>query len=191
MKQSYQSTLAVQAQATGKSALDAGLGLSTHYKIEARNAQGQHLWTEEFDNIVVTAGLNDALDKHFKASSYTSAWYVGLLSGTPTVDAGDTMGTHAGWTEIVAYDELVRQTLTLGSISGGSVSNTAAPAVFTISTNSTTVGGAFLSNGSAKATDSGYNTGVLYGAGAFTGGNKTLSDGDSLSITVTLTATAA
>ena len=98
------------------------------------------------------------------------------------------MGTHAGWTEVVAYDELVRQTLTLGTASAGSISNTAAKAVFTISANGTDIGGAFVSTGSAKATDSGYNTGVLYGAGAFTAGNKSLDDGDTLTVTITLTA---
>ncbi|GAG46997.1 unnamed protein product, partial [marine sediment metagenome] len=36
----------------------------------------------------------------------------GLTDGTPTPAAGDTMASHGGWTEVVAYDEGVRQTLT-------------------------------------------------------------------------------
>lgn len=34
-------------------------------------------------------------------------------------------------------------------------------------------------------------TGVLYGAGAFTGGDRTVASGDTLNVTVTLTAAAA
>jgi len=191
MNQDIIADMTVSATAQRGAAISAGKGLKTHYVCEARDPQGRLKWVDEFDNIVVTAGLTDSLDKHFKGSSYNAAWYVGLLSATPTVDAGDTMGTHAGWTEVVAYDELVRQTLTLGTASAGSISNTAAKAVFTISTDSTDIGGAFVSTGSAKATDSGYNTGVLYGAGAFTAGNKSLDDGDTLTVTITLTATAA
>jgi hypothetical protein len=191
MNQDIKAEMTVSATAQRGAALSVSKSLQTLYSVAAHDPQGRLKWTDEFHNIVVTAGLNDSLDKHFKGSNYTAAWYVGLLSATPTVDPTDTMASHDGWTEVAAYDEAVRQTLTLGSISGGSVSNTAAKAVFTISTDSTDIGGAFISNGSAKATDSGYNTGVLYGAGAFTQGNKSLDDGDTLTVTVTLTATAA
>ena len=145
------------------------------------------LWEAVGHNLVVTAGLNDSLDKHFKGSSYTAAWYVGLVSGTPTVAAGDIMSSHAGWTEITAYDEANRQTLTLGSVSAGSVDNSASKAVFTISANGTTIGGAFVTTSNTR----GGTTGTLYGAGArSTGNNKTIDDNDTLSVTITLTATA-
>lgn len=162
-----------------------GIKLENHYKVEAfRN--GKLLWSEEFDNIVVTAGLNDSLDKHLKGSSYTAAWYVGLLSATPTVNAADTMASHAGWTEIADYDEATREVLTLGTVSAGSVDNSASKASFTIN-GSVTVGGAFTTSVSTKSG----STGVLYGAGAFTGGNRALVSGDTLNVTVTCTAAAA
>lgn len=160
--------------------------LSTHYSIECRDAFGNLKWTDEFDNLVVTAGLNDSLDKHFKGSSYTAAWYVGITAGTPTFAAGDTMSSHGGWTEVTAYDEAVRQTLTLGTVSAGSVDNSANKARFTISSNSTTIGGAFVVTNSTK----GGTSGTLYGGGALSGGNKTLDDNDTLDVTITLTATA-
>jgi len=191
MDEIQQNEIAVGASAGRRAEVGATLKLSTHYVVECRDARGNLKWVDEFDNLVVTAGLTDSLDKHFKGSNYTSAWYVGLTAGTPTFDAGDTMGTHGGWTEVAAYDELVRQTLTLGTVSAGSVSNTASKAVFTIKTNTTTIGGAFVASSSAKASDSGFNTGVLYGGGAFAAGNKVLDDNDTLTITVTLTATAA
>lgn len=56
-------------------------------------------------------------------------------------------------------------------------------AVFTISSNSTTIGGAFVTTNNTK----GGSTGTLYGGAAFTGGNKTLGNTDTLTVTVTLT----
>lgn len=113
--------------------------------------------------------------------------YAGLTDGTPTAAAGDTMSSHAGWVEVTAYDEAARQTLTLGSVSAGSVDNSASKAVFTISANATIVGGAFIVSNSTK----GGTTGVLYGIGAFSGGDRTLADGDTITITITATAAAA
>lgn len=173
-----------EAQARG--GLVGGRVLKTHYKFEAFDKHGNLKWIEEFDNLVVNAGLDDSLDKHLKGSGYTAAWYVGLTDGTPTPAAGDTMSSHAGWAEVTAYDEAVRQTLTLGSVSSQSVDNSASKATFTISTNSTTIGGAFITNNSTK----GGSTGTLYGVGAFTAGDKTLDDDDTLNVTVTLTASA-
>ena len=167
--------------------MELGIKRSTHYDIECRDRNGNLLWTDEIDNLVVDAGLNDALDKHLKGSSYSAAWYVGLADGTPTFAAGDTMaGAHAGWAEVTAYDEAARQTLTLGSVSAKSVDNSASKAVFTCSTDATTIGGAFITSVNTR----GGTTGVLYGGGAFTGGDKTIGDGDTLTITVTCTAAA-
>lgn len=162
------------------------VGVKSLYHIECHGPDGRLKWADDIHNLVVTAGLNDLLDKTFKGSSYTAAWYVGLADGTPTFAAGDTMSSHAGWVEITAYDEAVRQTLTLGSVSSGSVDNTASKAVFTIATNSTTIGGAFVTTNNTK----GGSTGTLYGGGAFSAGDKTIDDNDTLTVTITLTATA-
>ncbi len=160
--------------------------LSTHFDVVCRGPDGKLKWTDEFDNLVVNAGLDDSLDKHLKGSSYTAAWYVGLTDGTPSFAAGDTESSHAGWTEVTAYDEANRQTLTLGSVSGQSVDNSASKAVFTIDTNDTTVGGAFITTTATK----GGSVDTLYGGGAFTAGDKTIDDGDSLTLTITCTAAA-
>lgn len=160
--------------------------LAVHWHIECWDPHGKLKWTEDYHNLVVNEGLDDSLDKHFKGSSYTAAWYVGLTDGSPTFAAGDTMASHSGWTEVTAYDEAARLTLTLGSVSGQSVDNSGSPAQFTISANNTTVGGTFLVTDSTK----GGTSGTLYGGGAFSAGDKTLDDNDTLSVTVTLTATA-
>lgn len=161
--------------------------VGSFYEFWAFDPDGNLKWYECNHNLVVNAGLNDLLDKYFKGSTYTAAFYVGLTDGTPTVAAGDTMASHAGWAEVTAYDEANRQTLTLGSVSSQAVNNGASKATFTIDTNSTTIGGAFLTTNNTK----GGSTGILYGGAAFTGGDKTLDDGDTLAVQINLSAAAA
>lgn len=164
----------------------AGIVLENWWDFECHDKDGNLLWTERAKNLVTTVGLNDILDKYLKGSSYTAAWYVGLLSATPTLAAGDTMSSHAGWTEVTSYDESVRQTLTLGTVSGGSVDNSASKAQFTINA-AVTAGGAFVTTNSTKSGTSG----TLYAEVAFTSGNKSLADTNVLSVTITLTAASA
>lgn len=142
------------------------------------------LWIDENHNLVVMVGLNDSLDKQFKASSYTAAWYVGIVTGTPSFAEGDTMASHAGWNEVAPYSG-ARPTLSLGSIVSGSVDNSASKATYSI-TNDMVVGGAFL----VTLPTAGQTSGTVYGGAAFSGGNRTVANGDTLNVTVTLTATA-
>ena len=156
---------------------------STLYQVDCFDSDGNLKWQDEFHNLVVTAGLNDALDKQFKASAYTAAWYVGLTGSSPTFAAADTMASHSGWTESTAYSESVRQTLTLGSVASGSVDNSASKATYSINATAT-IGGAFVTTSNTKSG----TTGTLYGGGAFTGGNRSVVSGDTLQVTITLTA---
>ncbi len=143
------------------------------------------LWIEEAPNLVVMAGLTDSIDKHFKGSSYTAAWYVGLVSGTPTFAEGNTMDSHAGWFEVAPYAG-ARPTLTLGTVVSGSVDNSANKAAYTINA-TMVVGGAFL----VTLPTASQTSGTLYGGAAFTGGNRSVASGDTLNVTTTLSATAA
>lgn len=165
----------------------AQIKVQNHYRIEAFSPSGDLKWVEEFSNIVPTGGLNDVLDKYLKGSAYTAAFFIGLTDGTPTVAAGDTMASHAGWAEVTAYSEGTRPALTLGAVSGGSVDNSASKATFTISANGTAIGGAFMATDSTK----GGTTGVLYSVAAFAAGDKSLDSGDTLSVTVTCTSASA
>jgi len=159
--------------------------MENYYTVEAHR-DGVLLWREFITNLVVTEGLTDSIDKYFKGAAYTAAFYVGLTATVPTFAAGNTMAVHAGWTEVVAYSESVRQTFTLGTVTAGSASNTASKAVFTINADSTVIGGAFVTTNNTKSG----TTGILYGGGAFTA-DRTLMNGDVLSVTITVTASAA
>ncbi|MBI5035558.1 MAG: hypothetical protein HZB51_34130 [Chloroflexi bacterium] len=157
--------------------------LENHWVVECFDKNGKLKWRDEFDNLVMTGGKNDVLDKYFKGSAYTAAWYVGLTGATPTFAAGDTMASHAGWTENSAdYSQATRPALTLGTPSAGSVDNSASKAVFSI-TGTASIGGAFIVTVSTK----GGSTGTLYGGAAFAEGNRSVVNGDTLNVTVTLT----
>jgi hypothetical protein len=139
-------------------------------------------WRESFGNIVVTAGLNKLLDATFKTGLATPAWYVGL-KGTGSIVAGDTMGSHAGWSEITPYSNANRPTFTPGSVAGGSVDNSASKAVFNINATDT-VYGSFLTDNNTK----GGTTGTLYGGGDFAA-NRPVASGDTLNCQLTITQT--
>lgn len=184
METKRKSEIKVQAGLDAVGGVRVGMGRATRYRIECVDPQGQVRWVEEFDNLVVNEGLNDSLDKQFKASGFTAAWYVGLTDGTPTVAAGDTMASHAGWAEVTGYSQATRPALSLGSVSGQSVDNSASKAVFSINA-TVTAGGAFVTTNNTK----GGTTGILYGGGAFSQ-DRALVNGDTLNVQVTLTAAA-
>lgn len=129
-------------------------------------------------NQVTLAGLDNVLDTYFRGSAYTAANFIGLVGASPTVNAGHTMNSHAGWTEVTAYSQSSRPAYSPAASSGQTVSNSVNPAIFTINANSTTVGGAFICTNA----DKGGTTGVLYGVVAFDLGDQVLNVGDTLRV---------
>ena len=160
------------------------LRLKNTWEVVCKGSDGKEKWRELNDNLIVTAGLNSLLTEYFKGSSYTAAWYVGLKS-TGTALAADTMSSHSSWTENTTFSESVRQTLTLGTPAAGSVNNSSSKATFSIN-GSTTIFGAFLVTNNTK----GGTAGTLYGVVDF-GSSRAVISGDTLEITVTLTAASA
>ena len=133
-----------------------------------------------FNNLVTTAGKNFALDTVMTGSGYTGAWYLGLVDDTPTFDVADTMSSHAGWTENENYSEGARPTTAWSSASAGSKALSGA-LDFSINAVTQTIAGCFLTTVATK----GGTTGTLYSAGAFTGGDKAVTTGDTLQVSYT------
>ena len=158
--------------------------INQHYRVDCFDKEGKLKWTEEFDNLVVTAGLNKYLDATLKTGLATPLWYCGL-KGTGNPAAADTMASHATWSEITPYSNATRPAWTPGTIAAGSVSNTASKAVFTINAG-TTVYGAFMADENTK----GGSTGTLLGAGNF-GTERVVISADTLNVTVTCSIAAA
>lgn len=156
------------------------IGVTGHYDVQCVGPDGQVKWVDSIENLVVTVGKNDLLDKYFAGSAYTAAWYMGLVDGasSPTYAAGDTLASHAGWTESTAYSGTNRATVAWNSASAGSKASTAT----SFSINATaTIAGALLTVTQVRAT----TTGVLYSAGSFSGGNRSVANGDTLNVTYT------
>jgi hypothetical protein len=150
------------------------------YTATCFDKDGNVKWSEQFPNLVVTEGKNDLLTKYFKGSAYTAAWYIGLVDGAsaPTYNAADTMASHAGWTENTSYSNSTRVAPTFGTASAGSLATTAT--AFNIN-GTATIAGCFMVTNSTKSG----TTGILYSAGSFTGGNKSVTSGDTLNVTYT------
>lgn len=151
------------------------------FEVECFGPDGQLKWQDSFENLVVTEGLEYILGILLKGETPSDPWYIGLTDGTPTVDAGDSLtGTHAGWTEVTAYSESTRQEFVDGAISTNEVDNSASKASFSINSDATTIGGAFLADDSTQGAN-----GTLLCVGAFTGGDKTADNGDTLTVQYT------
>jgi hypothetical protein len=159
---------------------DMGLVLPLVYSVECRDADGRLKWRERIHNLVTTEGKNSLGNVYFRASAQITAWFVGLKN-TGTIAASDTAATHGGWAEFTSYSEATREALTLAAFSSGTSTNTASPAVFTIS-GSGTVAGAFVASVSAKSSGSG----VLYSVADFSS-PQTVVATDEITVTVTVT----
>lgn len=158
---------------------------SVRREVERLLSGSRQLFKLEYKNIVVNQGLNDLLDVTLSGATQDTTWFVMLTDGTPTVAAADTLASHGGWVEVTAYDEAARVAWVDAGASSQAITNAASPAVFTINANGTVIGGAALSGVSSGT------SGRLFAAGAFTGGDKTLGDNDTLDVTAAFTAAAA
>jgi hypothetical protein len=171
--------------------MDEGAAAKGYFTFQCLDKDGKLKWEDVVPNLVVNVGLQDMNAQYFKGSSYTAAWYIGLYgagaSNTPA--AGDTMASHAGWTEVVPYSNATRPAATFGTATTANPSvqtNSASPASFTINATQV-VGGAFLVNNSTKSG----STGTLFSASDFTSpGDRSVVSGDTLNVTYTFSLTA-
>lgn len=143
-------------------------------------------WADVAHNVVCTVGKNLALDTYLAGSAYTVVGpYMFLINtNASSAVAGDTMGSHAGWLEVGATNAPTytspRKTCAWSAASAGAKALSASLS-FPI-TSSGTVGGCGIVFGSSAVSTIDSTAGVLYSAGAFSGGSKTVSNGDTLSV---------
>jgi len=169
------------------------VGAGGVFTVTCVGADGQEKWSDTFHNLVVNQGLQDMNSKYFVGAGYTAAWYLGLVQGPgsgTTFAAADTLASHAGWTELVPGTAYTgnRQTATFGTATTADpsvIANTASPASFAMLVNGTVVAGAILASVNSGT------SGILFSAGDFTGGDKTVDNGDTLNVTYTFSLDAA
>jgi hypothetical protein len=178
------------------------LGIEGIYHVVCRDSAGNIKWEEDAPNLVTAVGKQALMDFYFGATgtaggTASGANYLGLCGGTATYAVTDTMAAHT-WTEVggttaPAYTGN-RQSVswTAASSSGSSPTNitskTGSALTFAM-TSSGTVNGCFIVSGAGALSTKDNTAGVLYSAGNFTGGSKTVANGDSLAVTYTTTAT--
>ena len=156
------------------------------YFFECYDKDGKLKWTAESTNKVVNTGLQymagTALDG---ATTRITAWYIGLVGAAATnqFNATDTLASHpaagsGGWTEINPYTgNRPAATFAAATTADPSVvTNSASKASYSI-TSSATVGGAFLAS-----VDTG-TSGTLFSGSDFTGGDRSVVNGDTLQVT--------
>ena len=156
------------------------------YHIECHDKDGNLKWSADSKNLVVNAGLAYMAGTALTSVTQITTWYIGLYGSgaTNTPAAGDTMASHVGWTEVVPYSNATRVQATFVTATTANpsvVTNAASPATFNINATST-VGGAFLTSGSAKSG----TTGTLFSAADFSApGDRSVVSGDIISVTYT------
>lgn len=133
-------------------------------------------------NGITNEGYNNMLGVHFHGDTQQTAWYIGLISNTSfsVLAAADTMASHSGWTESVAYSNSTRPQWTCGSPASKSITNATAVS-FNINADSTVLKGIFIPSDNTKSGTSG----KLWSTGLFSS-DQTMNNGDVLQITYTV-----
>ena len=152
------------------------------FTVTCMDKDGNEKWVDIAPNLVVNTGLQDMNTKFFTGSAYTAAWYVGLVNGTSastTFSGGDTLATHAGWTENTSYGGN-RKAATFGAATladPSNINNSTSTASFTMNATAT-IAGAFLTN---VATGT---SGLLFSESDFQSpGDRVVVSGDVLLVT--------
>jgi hypothetical protein len=140
----------VSASVAVSNSMSSGARAGGVFHVQCFDKDGNLKWEDKSHNLVVNQGLKDMNDKYFSGSAYTATWYLGLITGPAsgtTFNAGDTLATHAGWTEFTNYSGN-RGAITFGAATTADPSVITNPSVvaFTITGAGGTVAGAFLSS---------------------------------------------
>jgi hypothetical protein len=161
------------------------------FHVQCFDKEGNLKWEDQMHNLVVNVGLQDMNTKYFTGSSYTAAWFLGLVAGpgsSTTYAAADTLASHAGWTEFTNYSG-ARKAVTFGTATTADpsvIGNSASPAQFSITSSGGTVAGAFLCNVNSGT------SGILFSEADFQSpGDRNVVSGDTLNVTYTFSLDAA
>jgi hypothetical protein len=171
----------VSATMSMKSGVNENVKIHGYYSVQhIRN--GKVIHEEKFANLVTDAGKNHLLDTFFRGAGYSENFALGL-KGTGAPAAGDTMASHATWSEVGGSNAPVytgtRKDVTLGAAAGAQSVSAAQAFVFT---SAGTVAGCFMVSQGSTTKDN--TTGTLYSAGNFAA-SRNVEIGDTLNVTYT------
>jgi len=175
------------------------------YFVECFDKDGNLKWTDTIENAVTTEGKNAALTHFFSGSAYTASHFMGLIESTgygfsgangsgvaatniaTSITAASGASPANGWNEATSSMCASRGTPSFAAASAGSRALSSAIAFSIIA--ACTIKGCFMMCKSVAAVACvatvGSTAGMIYSAGLFTGGDKALSNGDTLSVSYT------
>lgn len=146
-------------------------------------ASGLVVARKSIKNLVPDAAINSIFNTNFNAATQTALWYMMLIdnAGFSAISAADTMTSHSGWVENQQYSQATRPAWGQGSAASKVITNASS---VTFSMNATaSIKGAAIVSGNVK----GATTGLLWSAGSFASGVQSLTSGQDLKLTYTLT----
>jgi hypothetical protein len=148
------------------------------YIVKCTDKYGNLKWEEEAPNVVTSTGIHHIMEAGLTThSTEVGDWYIGLMNTSATnIAIAHTMGSHTGWAECTLYAESTRPEWSK-TLAAQTCGNTAAKATFTLNTDGTTIGGAFISS----SLTAGGSSGILLSGAAF-GSKKTGDSGDKLEV---------
>ena len=159
-----------------------GLSSGGVFTVTCYDKDGHEKWVNIAPNLVVNTGLQSMNTQFFTGSAYTAAWYIGLVNGTSastTFSGGDTLASHAGWSENSQYVGN-RKAASFGAATladPSNINNSSSAASFTMNATAN-IAGAFLTNVASGT------TGLLFSAADFQApGDRSVVSGDVLNIT--------
>jgi hypothetical protein len=184
------STDTVSAGLVARTGADSSARAGGVFHVQCLDKDGNLKWETSEHNLVVNEGLQDMNTKYFTGTTYTAAFFLGLITGPgsgTTFAAADTLASKA-WTEFTDYSGS-RKAVTFGTATTADpsvISNSASPSSFAISGAGGTVAGAFL------CTVSSGTSGVLFSESDFQSpGDRVVVNGDTLNVTYTFSLDAA
>lgn len=145
------------------------------------DSEGRLKGAYKFPNGIVDVGMNHILDTQFHGTSAVTTWYIGLIDNAAfsALANADTMASHAGWAESVAYTESNRVTWVEDAAAARAITNSTTS---DFSINATvTLKGIFITSDNTKSG----TAGVLWSTAAFAS-NVSAVNGDTLKITYTV-----
>ena len=161
------------------------LKLGGVFDFECYDSEGNLRWRESTHNILTNVALNNVLDVYLRAQTQTTTWYMLLIdnSGFVSFAAADTLASHSGWTEVPVSTGYTgnRPAWTPAAAASQSIANS--------STVNFAILGTYTIKGAGLASAASGTSGILFCEAAFTGGNQTVNNGDTLKVTYTINAT--
>lgn len=162
------------------------------FTFECFDADGNLKWSDTLDNTVMTEGKNLAFDTFLAGSAYTvTGPFMGLISAVgysaiAVTDTGAQIDGTNGWkeaggTNAPAYTGF-RPICVWSAASAGAKALSAALAFTFSSGTNVIVKGAFIVFGAAATHTKDNAAGTLWAAGTFASGDKTVSSGDVLNV---------